>query len=1000
MKRWACMWVALVACAGLRAADSTNAPPSEAAVPGAVLASKPGDSAAEVLGLRRIRDTLARRPADDGGDALKDWLIAVVVRCEHYLGDQPGSSHVAEVRAVDAQCRQELAALTGERAERDKAVQLARQSLAKNDRGPGAARARLVLARVAWPEELGAVIEQARLIVRDFSDQPPAAEAFWLLARAQQRKGDERAVREAAIGLFGAFPKSREAAQARALLQQLSLYAQPAPLPAVTTADGKALDLGAVRNQALVLDFWTAATLPAGESSGVLRRLFEVHRDSGLLVVGINLDTDRATFDKANAAHPTPWPQVFANDPANAKLMEAYPAMAPPTRVLVDPSGIVARIAAHPAEIEPLMKRWQSTGALASSAAAAPAKPAAPVRPSVRTAARTATVVSKREAPKPAVAKTPAPEKRSVAVAKLPSKPTAVPAPEKRVVATPAPPPPPAPAPQPTHIEIGGVLYAKPLRPAIAMPVESTKPTVKVPPSVAVASPRPPPPAAKPFATTEKPAKLDRAPAVAPSEPTEPAVAAAKPPSPVAKSFASAGKPARLGRTSATAPKEPTEPVVSATKPPSPAAKRFASEEKPAKLSRPTVTASKKPDSEPKPSSTPPATPPKPRSGYGSSTAKAKLKTESSESLATMPDISESDRKAALVDAAKRILKSEEELITWSELESLFTTKKPASAEGSLVWYQDVADRCQQFIKEFPKSPRVNLVRINEARCRLSVFQMTKDFAQRSRAETAAHEVLAHKPNEDDAIRAEFLLLNATWPDHPEQGVAIAKRIAKDFPHRRETAAAMLMHAQFRRRQAMLHAAKEAAADLLKRFPESEFVFNARSLMRQCDLLNNPCPPAKFTGLRGEKMDIAAMKGKPLLIEFWSAKSKNVLEDAAKLVQLYLRYHPKGFEIYTICVDKSREALDIFQLSHPLPWPVYWDGQGYQGPLCEQFGVDTAPMRFMLEPGLQRIGSTHLSPEGVAAALNLWIDQNQPPLLPGQEPPVQGFFQKFFGLKF
>jgi hypothetical protein len=55
-------------------------------------------------------------------------------------------------------------------------------------------------------------------------------------------------------------------------------------------------------------------------------------------------------------------------------------------------------------------------------------------------------------------------------------------------------------------------------------------------------------------------------------------------------------------------------------------------------------------------------------------------------------------------------------------------------------------------------------------------------------------------------------------------------------------------------------------------------------------------------------------------------------------------------------------------------------------------------MRFMLEPGLQRIGSTHLSPEGVAAALNLWIDQNQPPLLPGQEPPAQGFFKKFFGL--
>lgn len=1098
MKQWACLWMAVITWAGLHAADTTNAPPRETAASGAafadVFAPAAGDSAAEALVLCRIRNTLAQRPADDGGDTVRDWLIAVVVRCEQFLSDQPGSAHVAEVRAVDAQCRQELAVLTGERAERDKAVQLARQSLAKNDRGPGAARARLVLARAAWPEDMGTVLEQTKLIVRDYSDQPVAAEAFWLLARAQQRKGDERAVREAVIGLLGSFPKSPEAAQARALLRQLNLLAQPAPLPAVTTADGKPLDLGAVRNQAIVLDFWTAATLPAGESRGALRRLFEVHHD-GLLVVGVNLDTDRAAFDKANSDHPTPWPQVFANDPANAKLLEGYPAIAPPTRLLVDPFGTVSRIAAHPAEIEPLMKRWQSIGALAA------ATPAAPVKPAVRAAAKPAPAVVKREPPKPVVAKAPAPpppkpkpvveKKRSVASAKRPPKPAASLAPEKVAAATAAPPMPAGP--QPTHIEIGGVLYAKPLSSAPTLPVESTKPAMKVAPSVAVALPRLAPPAAKPFASVEKPAKINRPTTPAPGEPVEPVIAATKPPAPVAKSFVE--KPSKLSRTPTTAPSEPTEPAVVATKPsplvaksfvekpsklsrtptiaPSepteptiiatkplppatrsfagterpakfnrsmpissheptepaiavttvkptePAAKPFA--EKPAKLSRATTTAPSEP-AQPKVAAkkSPPAAkpaktskpavaettkaestsaPPKPRPGYGSSTAKSKLKTDSAESLATMPDISESDRRAAMIDAAKRILKSEEELVTWSELESLFTTKKPASAEGSLVWYQDVADRCQQFIKDFPTSSHVNLVRINEARCRLAVFQITKDSAQRSRAETAAHEVLAHKPNEDDAIRAEFLLLNATWPDHPEQGVALAKRIVKDFPHRRETAAAMLMHAQFRRRQTMLNAAKEAASDLLKKFPESEFTFNARSLIKQCDLLNNPCPPAKLTGLRGEKMDIASMKGKTLLIEFWSAKSKNALEDAAKLVQLYLRYHEKGFEIYTICVDKSREALDIFQLQHPLPWPICWDGKGYQGDICQQFGVDSAPMRFLLEPGLHRVVSTHLSPEGAAAALNLWIDKNQPPLLPGQEPPEQGFFKKFFGLK-
>ncbi len=951
MKRWACMLAVVLACGWLRAADGTNAPPREAAAPAAtLLASDPKDSAAEVLGLRRIRDTLARRPADDGGDALRDWLTEAVVRCEQFLEDQPRSPHAAEVRAMDAQCRLELATLTNDRAEHDKALQLARQALVKNDRGPGAARARLALARAAWPEDLGTVIEQTRLIARDFPDQPPAAEALWLLARAQQRKGDERAVRDAAIALFGSFPKSPEAAQARMLLRQLGLPAQPAPLLTVTTADGKKLDLGALRGQVLLLDFWTAATLPTSESSGVLRRLFEVHRDGGLFVLGVNLDADRATFDKANAAHPTPWPQVFADDPANAKLTEAYPALVAPTRLLMDPFGAVARIAAHPAEIEPLMKRWQSTGAMASPAAAAKTPP----------------VPGKKETPKTAAAKPHEPAartrpptgKQSVAGAKPLPKPTVAPPAEKQVAAPPAPPP--MPAPQPTHIEIGGVFYAKPLSPATnAIPVASTKPTVAVAQPAMAAAAKPSLPIVQPFANTDKPAKVSRATPAA-------TTAAAKPP---------------------------------------PAAERFADEKKSLKPSRPVAadsakadsTATTRPTSAARSSATPPS---KPQSGYGSSNSKSKLKTDSAESLATMPDISESDRKASLMDAAKRILKSEEELITWSELETFFATKKPASVEGGLVWYQDVADRCQQFTKDFPKSPHVNLVRINEARCRLAVFKATQDPAQRSRAETAAHEVLDHKPSEDDAIRAEFLLLNATWPDYPEQGIAIAKRILKNFPHRPETAAAMLMHAQFRRRQGMLRPARDAAADLLKQFPESGFAFNARSLMKQCDLLNNPCPPLKLIGLHGEKMDSAAMKGKPLLIEFWSAQSRTALEDASKLVQLYLSYHPKGFEIYTICVDKSREAMDIFQLQHALPWPVYWDGEGFQGAVCQQFGVDAPSMRFLLEPGLQRIVSTHLSPEGVAAALNLWIDRNQLPPLPGQEPPEQGFFKKFFGLNF
>jgi hypothetical protein len=371
---------------------------------------------------------------------------------------------------------------------------------------------------------------------------------------------------------------------------------------------------------------------------------------------------------------------------------------------------------------------------------------------------------------------------------------------------------------------------------------------------------------------------------------------------------------------------------------------------------------------------------------------------DDAESLAERPDISEQDRRAAISAAMEKLLKEEEERVSWADMETLFGRKKPPSMEGSLAWYQDMAERCRQFSQEFPKSSHANIVRINEGRCRLQLYQAGKDPAQRDRATKAAHEALANKPNENDAIRAQFILLNAAWPDYPEQGVAVAKRIVADFPHRKESAAALMMAMQFRRRQAMYASAKTLAEQLLELFPYSDYAFNARSLVTQINLIQKPCPPLKIQGLRGEPMDTEALRGKAFVIEFWSATQPTAESDASQLIELHSRYRSKGFQVLSICVDRNREAMDIFQMQHPLPWPVYWDGKGFDGPVARQFGVDTTPMRFMVEPAAHRICSTHLSVEGVRVSLDQWIDKNQPPPLPGQEPAAGGIMKKLFGL--
>ncbi len=1034
----------------LLAADASPAATSSASAPAVadsgLLKPEKEDSASESSGIALIRNTIARRPAVASIETMKDWLTLVVIRCQQFLQENRESRRARAVLAVESQYRIELAALTDDLTERDRAVKTARDLITKIKNDDAALQARLVLLQGAWPEDMTEAAKQAKIIMEDFTGRSQSAAAFWTMMRVQQRRGEDKPMRNTALEMFSSFPSAPESLQARMMLKQQSLVNQAIPAVKLAAADGQAFDLGALRAQAIVLDFWTADTLaqPAAlEGATDLQRLHDAHNGRGLLVLGINLDADRETFEKARAARPTPWPQIWAGAPPNQLIAQSCAVETPPTRVLVDPLGLVSRIALHPAELDTLLKRWQAGGSLVASAKPTPAEP--PAKKTAKPASIPKTPIAKATVSKPATkaaaTKVAAAKPATKPAAKPPAKPapktgpkvaqTDSPQPKKtfgaKVAASfaaamketqtpvfggkepsekpakksgpladlrtradgvtdlssrprqpeapPAPPPPPTPAQAraaaaaaaATHEKIGDVVYAKPL-PSEPTMAGQTKPTP-------LDTPAPEP--AAPSVTTTPAAPLPELPKKVFSTTAA-----------VAKQAAETTKPAP----SKTATKPPAE-----SKPAAPAAKTAT---KPA-----TETESVATPAETKPPSGYGSmeTKPKPPSGYDSTGAKSPAKpakrADDAESLAGRPDLSDADRRAAMNAAAEKILKAEEEMISWSDLEGLFGAKKPASVEGGLAWYQDMADRCKQFSKEFPKSSHSNIVRINEARCRLQLHQARKDPVQRSRAMDAAREALVNKPNENDAIRAQFILLNSCWPDFPEQGVAVAKRIAKDFPHRKETAAALMMHMQFRRRQGMFNTAKEVARELINKHPFSDYIPGAKSLITQVDLLQNPCPAVKLSGLHGEKMDTEALRGKPFVIEFWSPTHRTIEEDAIKLSQIYVRYHGKGFEVLSICVDKSREAMDIFLMQHRSPWAVHWDGKGFEGAVAKQFGVDTTPMRFLVEPTAHRITSTHLSVDGIAAALELWIDKNQPPPPPGQENQAGGgLLKRLFGI--
>ncbi len=72
--------------------------------------------------------------------------------------------------------------------------------------------------------------------------------------------------------------------------------------------------------------------------------------------------------------------------------------------------------------------------------------------------------------------------------------------------------------------------------------------------------------------------------------------------------------------------------------------------------------------------------------------------------------------------------------------------------------------------------------------------------------------------------------------------------------------------------------------------------------------------------VNGNRIALSSLKGKYVLLTFWSAASRDCLADNLVLKDIYRTYHPKGFEIYQVNVDSNQEIWKKAIKFDELPW--------------------------------------------------------------------------------
>jgi peroxiredoxin len=132
--------------------------------------------------------------------------------------------------------------------------------------------------------------------------------------------------------------------------------------------------------------------------------------------------------------------------------------------------------------------------------------------------------------------------------------------------------------------------------------------------------------------------------------------------------------------------------------------------------------------------------------------------------------------------------------------------------------------------------------------------------------------------------------------------------------------------------------------------------------------VGKPFPAFAEQDLDGKPLSLANYKGKIVLVDFWATWCGPCVNELPNVIAAYEKFHGKGFEIVGISLDQQRDKLTEFIKENKVTWAQYFDGQGWQNKLAQQYGINSIPATFLVD-GDGKIIAKNLRGEALSAKL-------------------------------
>lgn len=147
-------------------------------------------------------------------------------------------------------------------------------------------------------------------------------------------------------------------------------------------------------------------------------------------------------------------------------------------------------------------------------------------------------------------------------------------------------------------------------------------------------------------------------------------------------------------------------------------------------------------------------------------------------------------------------------------------------------------------------------------------------------------------------------------------------------------------------------------AKLDEKYPETKSIVQLKQQLDEMRALSmgQVAPEIELPNPSGETVRLSDLRGKYVMIDFWAAWCKPCREENPNVVKLYNEYKDKGFEVFGVSLDRTKEDWVDAIAEDGLTWTQVSDLKYFNSIAAEIYQIDAIPATYLIDPDGKIIG--------------------------------------------